>query len=122
VADSANHLIRKITPDGISSRVAGSGIAGHANGSAGSARFDRPQGIDVDPGGRIYVADTFNHVIRLITRNGHVLTMAGMPDLSAERMVGLVWPGFERPSGWPWMRKEPSISRTAAITRSGWER
>jgi sugar lactone lactonase YvrE len=66
VADSANHLIRKITPDGTVSTIAGTGQPGDADGPAAQAQFRLPQGITVDSKGIIYVADTGNNSIRKI--------------------------------------------------------
>jgi len=80
VADGSNHLIRKITPAGEVSTLAGSGRAGSANGRGTSAQFDNPLGVAVDSSGHVYVADKFNHRIRKITlENGQwsVSTLAG---------------------------------------------
>jgi hypothetical protein len=74
VADSANDMIRKIV-GGTVSTLAGSGIKGLQNGAAGSARFNYPRGIAVD-GAKVYVADTENHCIRMIS-GGVVSTVAG---------------------------------------------
>jgi sugar lactone lactonase YvrE len=67
VADSANHLIRKITPDGAVTTIAGAGQPGYTDGPAAQAQFRLPQGITVDSKGIIYVADTGNNCIRKIT-------------------------------------------------------
>lgn len=78
VADTGNHTIRKITPAGIVSTFAGStGIAGSADGAGTAARFNRPESVGVDANGNVYVADTGNHTIRLITPAGVVSTLAG---------------------------------------------
>ena len=85
VADSKNHMIRKITPAGMVSTLAGSGAPGSANGIGTAASFNRPQGIAVDAIGNVYVADggaTFapassNNLIRKITPEGVVTTLAG---------------------------------------------
>jgi hypothetical protein len=80
VADTGNHTIRKITPAGIVSTFAGKGgEPGSADGPGASARFKNPQGITADRNGNVYVADTGNHTIRLITPAGVVTTLAGQP-------------------------------------------
>lgn len=77
VADTVNHVIRKVTPAGIVSVFAGTaGQSGSDNGSA-NTRFNSPEGIGIDGGGNIFVADTGNHLIRKITSAGVVSTFAG---------------------------------------------
>lgn len=80
VADAGNNLIRKVTPAGLVSTVAGSGARGSADGAALTASFNFPQGIAVDKAGNIYVADTGNDLIRKITPDGTVSTLAGKPE------------------------------------------
>ena len=66
VADSYNHLIRKIViSTGAVTTVAGTGSSGSANGTGTSASFNYPRGITTD-GTNLYVADTINHLIRQI--------------------------------------------------------
>jgi len=77
VADSSNHRIRKITPDGTVSTFAGSGTVGTLNGSGTAAQFNQPSGITIDSSGNFYVADAGNHKIRKITLSGDVSTLAG---------------------------------------------
>ena len=78
VADTSNETIRKITAAGVTSTLAGAaGQAGAVDASGGSARFSSPQGLAVDSGGNVYVADTNNHAIRKITPAGSVSTLAG---------------------------------------------
>jgi len=77
VADTNNHCIRKITPTGMVSTIAGSGTAGFADGSGAEAQFDHPFGVAVDSSDNVYVADTNNHRIRKITPTRMVSTFAG---------------------------------------------
>jgi len=78
VADEGNSNIRKITPDGFVSTLAGiAGKPGNADGEGLAAGFNIPRGIAVDAAGTIYVADTENHCIRKISAAGVVSTFAG---------------------------------------------
>jgi hypothetical protein len=77
VADDSNHLIRKITPGGVVTTLAGSGSLGSANGTGTAASFRGPSGVAVDGSGNVYVADRSNHLIRKITPGGVVTTLAG---------------------------------------------
>ena len=70
-------FIRKITPAGIVTTLAGSAIAGGTDGIGGSASFNYPNGIATDKAGNVYVADTSNCAIRKITSAGVVSTLAG---------------------------------------------
>ncbi len=77
VADTGNHAIRKVTPQGQVTTLAGNGSPGFADGPAAQARFDGPMGVAVDADGRVYVADTWNDRIRVIEPDGRVRTLAG---------------------------------------------
>ena len=77
VADTGNNRIRKITPEGQVSTVAGNGTPGYVDGPVATAQFNGPIGLAVSEGGDIYVADTYNDVIRMITTEGQVTTIAG---------------------------------------------
>lgn len=80
VADTANHTIRKVTPAGVVTTLAGfAETPGATNGHGGYARFNGPEGLAVDGSGNVYVADTANHAIRRITPAGVVSTFAGLP-------------------------------------------
>ena len=76
VADGDNHRIRKVTPEGEVSTFAGS-EGGFADGIGSAAQFYHPSGIAIDMTGNLYVADTWNHRICMITPKGEVSTLAG---------------------------------------------
>jgi len=79
VADALNHTIRRITPAGVVTTIAGlAGSAGSTDGTGIAARFDEPFGVVVDSSGNVYVADSRNHTIRMITPAGVVTTLAGL--------------------------------------------
>jgi len=78
VADSAGNIIRRITPAGVSSALAGTaGTAGSTDGNGAAARFNQPGAITADRSGKLYVADTGNATIRQVTPEGVVTTFAG---------------------------------------------
>ncbi len=77
VADTGNNAIRRVSPDGRVSTVAGDGAAGYRDGAAAQARFNGPIGVAIDGSGRLFVADTYNDRIRTIDRGGNVTTIAG---------------------------------------------
>jgi hypothetical protein len=79
VADEQNNLIRKVTPNGVVTTLAGSaGNTGTNDGTGTNALFNQPSNVTLDSAGNIYVADTFNHTIRKITPAGVVSTLAGV--------------------------------------------
>jgi sugar lactone lactonase YvrE len=79
VPDSGNNTIRKVTPAGVVTTLAGlPGSSGSADGTGGAARFDAPEGVAADSAGNVYVADTWNHTIRKLTPGGVVTTLAGL--------------------------------------------
>ena len=77
VADVGNLTIRKITPAGKVTTIAGkTGVTGTADGRGAAARFNWLAGITIDPGGNLYVVDNGASVIRKITSSGMVTTLA----------------------------------------------
>lgn len=78
VADTANHVIRKITPAGLVSTIAGQpGVPGYADGSAAQAKFWFPVDVKLDTQGNLYVADRNNAVVRKISVEAVVSTVVG---------------------------------------------
>src|SRR5213075_239030 len=79
VADRSNATIRKISPAGVVTTVAGAaGKLGNSDGAADVARFNQPYGIAVDRTGNLFVTDKAEHTIRKISPNGVVSTIAGV--------------------------------------------
>ncbi|HUS32999.1 MAG TPA: hypothetical protein VMZ53_31065 [Kofleriaceae bacterium] len=80
IADTSNHRVLRIEADGSVETLAGTGAAGYVGdgGAATSAQLAAPSGIAVDGIGRVYVADTGNHVVRLIDLDGTITTVAGV--------------------------------------------
>jgi streptogramin lyase len=76
--DMKNHTIRKITPKGIVSTIAGkNGESGMIDGKGQNSRFNMPEGIAINSKGELFVADTYNFTIRKIDLEGNVSTIAG---------------------------------------------
>lgn len=91
VADSLNNRIRKVTPAGVVSTIAGSGVKGYADGPGTSARFYWPHGLRVDDQGNVFVADTYNHVIRKVSpvgTNWVVSTIGGTYQPGSPEPIG----------------------------------
>ncbi len=82
VADEWNHKIRKITPSGEVSTIAGTGIIGSDNGLALNSSFNYPWDMTVDSLGNIFVADGYNYLIRKITPTGQVSDYAGTLEVT----------------------------------------
>lgn len=77
VADYGNNCIRKITPGGIVSTLAGTGVAGFVDGPGTVAQFSDPEGLAIDAQGTVYVSEYGNYSIRKVLPNGTVSTVAG---------------------------------------------
>lgn len=80
VADTLNCTLRKVTPAGVVSTLAGvAGRSGSADGAGSNARFQGPEGLAIDSAGNLFVADTNNHTIRMVVPStGVVATLAGL--------------------------------------------
>jgi poly(3-hydroxybutyrate) depolymerase/sugar lactone lactonase YvrE len=80
IADSENHRIRKVTPDGTVSTIAGTGAAGFSGdgGPAPAAQLQAPWGLAVDSAGNLFIADTGNHRVRKVAPDGTITTVAGI--------------------------------------------
>lgn len=86
VSDTNNNLIRRVSPGGVVTTVAGvPAIAGHQDGSGTAALFNQPTGLGIDSAGNLYVADTGNSVIRKITPAGAVTTLAGLATVGGQK-------------------------------------
>jgi hypothetical protein len=99
VADEFNYTIRKITPAGVVTTLAGfPRFPGSDDGARSAARFYSPQGVAVDSGGNVYVADQFNNTIRKITPAGVVTTLAGLASIGSADGTGTA-ARFNSPNG-----------------------
>jgi len=95
VADTLNHVIRKITPAGDVSTFAGAAseeFGGYKDGMLSEAKFNEPMGLAFDDEGRLFVADSGNHLIRVIS-GGKVDTYAGKPT-AADPLTGYMAGGY----------------------------
>lgn len=80
LADTGNHLIRKVADDTVTTFAGTAEAAGESNGTGTAASFESPEGLALDPLGNLYVADTGNATIRKITALGVVTAFAGTAD------------------------------------------
>ena len=79
IADTSNHRVRKVSPTGTISTIAGTGTAGYnGDGSAATSRqLNHPTGVSVDGSGNVYIADRHNHRVRRVSAAGAISTFAG---------------------------------------------
>lgn len=79
IADAANHRIRRVAPNGTISTIAGSGQPGYSGdgGPATSARLNLPADVALDQAGCLYIVDSGNHRIRVVTQSGAISTVVG---------------------------------------------
>ncbi|MBV9396869.1 MAG: hypothetical protein JO062_02750 [Bryobacterales bacterium] len=90
IADRDNHRVRRVAPDGTITTIAGMGVAGNAGdgGLATSAQLNSPNSVAVDSAGNLYIADTGNSRVRVVTPDGHI---------RAATLLGLVSPVYAIP-------------------------
>ncbi|HXS98379.1 MAG TPA: SBBP repeat-containing protein [Candidatus Limnocylindrales bacterium] len=86
IADTGNQRIRKVTPDGIISTVAGNGVAGFSgdNGPATNAGLNNPTDVALDSGGNLFIADTTNNRVRKVSNGG---STGAAPAVSSNGIV-----------------------------------
>ncbi|MCC6630405.1 MAG: hypothetical protein IT340_23755 [Chloroflexi bacterium] len=81
IADTGNHRVRRVGPDGIITTVAGTGTAGyeaaHEDGLATLAHLNQPTSVAVGPDGGLYIADRLNYRVRRVGPDGRIITVAG---------------------------------------------
>lgn len=118
VTDTRNHTIRKVTPQGVVSTLAGlAGSFGTADGAGDQARFRNPTGIAVDAAGNLYVTD-FDTRVRRITPSGVVSTLAGA-TASTEILDGTGTAArFRRPHG-PFVDAQGNVYVLDDVTLGG---
>lgn len=79
IADSNNARVRKVSPSGTITTVAGNGTPGYSGdgGPATSAQLNLPQDVAIDASGNLYIADSFNNRVRKVSPGGVITTVAG---------------------------------------------
>lgn len=79
IADTGNHVVRRVEVDGTINTIVGTGEAGFSGdgGPAVAAQLDTPSDVAVGSNGVVYIADTMNHSVRMVTTDGVITTIAG---------------------------------------------
>ena len=92
IADRDNNRIRRVAPDGTITTVAGTGAAGNSGdgGLAADAELSGPESVTVDAAGNLYIADTGNQRVRIVTADGKI---------AAATKLGLLSPVYAIPDG-----------------------
>ena len=127
VVDTNNSTIRKITPAGVATTLAGfPGVTGSSDGTGLTARFNQPEGITIDSNGVLYVADTGNGLVREVTTSGVVTTVVTSGSIALNKPFGIAINGAETIFIWDTGRQEilevaPSgnVSVLANVPRDG---
>ena len=100
VADQTNHVIRRVTPAGVVTTLAGTaGTVGSTDGTGAAARFNLPTGVAMNSTDLIYVADFGSHTLRKVTSSGVVTTFAGTAGTSGSVDGTGTAARFNKPSG-----------------------
>ena len=99
VADYDNSIIRKITPTGVVTTLAGSGVFESTDGIGTKASFWYPNSVATDSTGNVYVAESFSHTIRKIAPTGVVTTFAGTANVSGSTDATGAAARFHGPNG-----------------------
>ncbi|HEX4434631.1 MAG TPA: hypothetical protein VH012_07370 [Acidimicrobiales bacterium] len=94
IADTEDNVVREITPDGTIHLIAGNGTEGDRGefgGPATRAELESPQGVAVNSQGDVFIADTYNNVVREVTPRGLILTVAGNGNPGYKGDNGPAW-------------------------------
>jgi uncharacterized protein (TIGR03437 family) len=110
IADTGNEVVRKVSPAGTMSTVAGTGTRGYLGdgGAARSAWLNGPEAVALDAAGNLYIADTFNGRIRRVGTDGVISTVAGVGST-----------GIYSGDGGPAQNAALSLPTDVAVDRAG---